>query len=244
MRPHSDLVGDLPTVSQRDVAEAMPVLVMMSGPDGVVTYFNSRWYEYTGQEPFERDAQAQWVNFLHPDDAAVVARDWSDAVARGSDLIEMQYRLREAATGEYRWFSARAIAMRDAGGNLVQWIGTAMDIHDEREAKLKLTALYEQQRTVASAFQEASLPPRAPIADDLAIDAFYQPNSQHLAVGGDWYDAFTLPDQSVVVSVGDVVGHGLEAAIIMGKIRYRLANADDARVLGERAKFAVRIAKR
>lgn len=68
-------------------------------------------------------------------------------------------------------------------------------------------------------FLRASLPPSLPEVDGLQFEALYLPCANSL-IGGDWYDALVLPDGSVAISVGDVTGHGLEAAAIMGKIRY------------------------
>jgi phosphoserine phosphatase RsbU/P len=58
------------------------------------------------------------------------------------------------------------------------------------------------------------------------------------AVGGDWYDVFTLPSGKLCVVIGDVVGSGLPAAVIMGRMRsalraYALETADPAEVLGK-----------
>lgn len=112
--------------AQRALADAMPILVMMSDADGTVNYFNRRWFDFTGQPYFERDVNWDWQKYMHPDDGARVAREWAEAVAQGRDVIEMQYRLREAATGEYRRLQARAVAVRNKSGEITQWFGTAI----------------------------------------------------------------------------------------------------------------------
>lgn len=50
----------------------------------------------------------------------------------------------------------------------------------------------------------------------------YSPAYQGLNVGGDWYDAFTMPDGRIGVSIGDVQGHNVEAAAFMGQVRVGL----------------------
>lgn len=72
---------------------------------------------------------------------------------------------------------------------------------------------------VAETLQSAFLPEVLPARPDLRFDAVYLPAGQEANIGGDWYDAFELPDGRVVVSVGDVVGHGLHAAINAGRLR-------------------------
>ncbi len=66
-----------------------------------------------------------------------------------------------------------------------------------------------------------SVSPRAPPPerDDVAFDATYVPAGQEALVGGDWYDAFSLPDGRIVLSIGDVAGHGLSAAVDAGRLR-------------------------
>lgn len=79
--------------------------------------------------------------------------------------------------------------------------------------------LYEQTQHIATVFQRAALPERLPKLDGICLDAFYEPSSQELLVGGDWYDAFTLPDGRIAITIGDVLGHGLEAAVWMSRLR-------------------------
>ena len=79
--------------------------------------------------------------------------------------------------------------------------------------------LFEQVHRIANVFQTAALPARLPVVDGIAFDAFYEPSSEELLVGGDWYDAFTLPDGRIAITIGDVLGHGLNAAVWMSRLR-------------------------
>ncbi|HVE62396.1 MAG TPA: SpoIIE family protein phosphatase, partial [Mycobacteriales bacterium] len=54
---------------------------------------------------------------------------------------------------------------------------------------------------------------------DVEIEVRYQPAAQHAQIGGDWYDAFVGPDGATVIAVGDVVGHDMLAAAVMGQVR-------------------------
>ncbi|GIU88477.1 MAG: hypothetical protein KatS3mg009_2992 [Acidimicrobiia bacterium] len=78
---------------------------------------------------------------------------------------------------------------------------------------------YERERLTAEVLQHALLPERlpAPVTCDLAVR--YLAGASELQVGGDWYDALVLPDGRVVVSIGDVAGHGVSAAAGMGRLR-------------------------
>ncbi|MGW8724449.1 SpoIIE family protein phosphatase [Streptomyces sp. NPDC055808] len=74
----------------------------------------------------------------------------------------------------------------------------------------------DQQRETAIALQRAILGP-AQLPDGFAVR--YEPATQPLEVGGDWYDTVTLPDGRIGIVVGDCVGRGLEAASVMGQLR-------------------------
>ncbi|MFG2356225.1 PP2C family protein-serine/threonine phosphatase [Streptomyces sp. NPDC048521] len=80
---------------------------------------------------------------------------------------------------------------------------------------------YEQHRDVAEALQRAQLTD-LPTTPGLALAARYLPATHGLNIGGDWYDAFPQPDGSVLAVIGDVTGHGLRAAVIMGQLRTAL----------------------
>jgi GAF domain-containing protein len=79
--------------------------------------------------------------------------------------------------------------------------------------------LHSQTIDIAERFQRAALPKSLPQVDGLRLDAFYEPADAALLVGGDWYDAFLLRDERIGISIGDVSGHGIEAAALMSSIR-------------------------
>ena len=103
-------------------------------------------------------------------------------------------------------------------------------------AAIAKALLFEQTLRIATVFQTAALPSRLPSVDGITFDAFYEPSSEDLLVGGDWYDAFELPDGRIAITIGDVLGHGLEAAVWMSRLRngFRAAlfgDPDPARAL-------------
>jgi len=84
---------------------------------------------------------------------------------------------------------------------------------------------YERERLVARRFQEAALPANLPQMSWLTFDAVYEAAESDAQVGGDWYDAFVLDDGRVVLTIGDVAGHGLDAAVTMSSVRQSLRAA-------------------
>jgi serine phosphatase RsbU (regulator of sigma subunit) len=96
--------------------------------------------------------------------------------------------------------------------------------------------LYQNEKRVATSLQRAFLQKTLPATPGLRVHAIYLPASKEAQVGGDWYDAFELPDKSILFSIGDVAGHGLEAAIAMSHARQAivaaaLSDSDPASVL-------------
>jgi len=83
----------------------------------------------------------------------------------------------------------------------------------------------EREHQVAERLQRALLPPSFPKAEGCEFHAIYRPASEEAAVGGDWYDVFVLPDGRIAVSIGDVAGHGLDAAVVMGEVRQAVRTA-------------------
>jgi anti-sigma regulatory factor (Ser/Thr protein kinase)/putative methionine-R-sulfoxide reductase with GAF domain len=81
--------------------------------------------------------------------------------------------------------------------------------------------LYERERAVARTLQRSLLPDTMPAVPGFRLAARSQP-ARGGDGGGDWYDAFVLPDGSVAVAMGDVVGRGISAASSMGKLRTAL----------------------
>jgi serine phosphatase RsbU (regulator of sigma subunit) len=89
-------------------------------------------------------------------------------------------------------------------------------------------------RAAAAALQRSLVPAALPAIEGLEMTARYIPGTGN--VGGDWYDVFTLPTGQVCAVIGDVTGTGLNAAVIMGRIRsalraYALETVDPAEVL-------------
>jgi PAS domain S-box-containing protein len=83
--------------------------------------------------------------------------------------------------------------------------------------------LQEREHGISLRLQEALLPRDLASTDRLSIAARYVAASDVLEVGGDWFDSIALDDGRILLVVGDVVGHGLDAAAMMGRLRSGLA---------------------
>ncbi|MEY9965191.1 serine phosphatase RsbU (regulator of sigma subunit)/anti-sigma regulatory factor (Ser/Thr protein kinase) [Streptacidiphilus sp. MAP12-16] len=79
--------------------------------------------------------------------------------------------------------------------------------------------LYGREASVADALQRAMLPSSLPEPTGVRLASRYLPASETARVGGDWYDAIPLPGNRVALVVGDVMGHSMTSAAIMGQLR-------------------------
>jgi len=82
--------------------------------------------------------------------------------------------------------------------------------------------LFEREHKTAEELQRSLLPSDLPQVPTVRLAARYNPATRHVQVGGDWYDAFRLPDDRLAVAVGDVMGKGVLAAAGMGRVRNAL----------------------
>lgn len=105
----------------------------------------------------------------------------------------------------------------------------------DRAALAISAAISKRERIAADALQRSLAPSLPPTIDGLEIAARYIPGLAG-AVGGDWFDVFRLANGRVAVAIGDVAGHGLRSAVVMGRLRsalraYALESDDPATVL-------------
>jgi PAS domain S-box-containing protein len=88
--------------------------------------------------------------------------------------------------------------------------------------------LRDERRRQMTELQSLMLPRALPELPGLELAVAYRPGADGLEVGGDWYDALPLPDGTVTVVIGDVQGHSVEAAAVMGQLRVAMRTyADD-----------------
>ncbi|MBV9469067.1 MAG: PAS domain S-box protein [Abitibacteriaceae bacterium] len=132
----------------RFLAESIPQIVWTARPDGYLDYFNQRWFDYTGLSGKESQ-DAIWEQVLHPDDVQRGAETWQPSLATGQPY-QIEFRLKRASDGAYRWHLGRAEPLRDENGQIVKWFGTATDIDDRKRTEESLRFLAEATTLLTS----------------------------------------------------------------------------------------------
>ena len=95
----------------------------------------------------------------------------------------------------------------------------ASDLASRAAVHIDNARLYTREHTTAVTLQRSLLPQRVPQVTGLQIAYRYEPASQTAEVGGDWFDVIPLKGGQVALVVGDVTGHSIHAAAIMGQLR-------------------------
>jgi two-component system CheB/CheR fusion protein len=111
------------------LVEGLTQLVWRAVDTGKWTWSSRQWKEYTGLAD-EDSREFGWMSTLHPDDRPIAEAAWAGAAEQGG--FDVEYRIRRASDGVYRWFKTRVNPIRNEDGDIVEWIGTSTDINDLR----------------------------------------------------------------------------------------------------------------
>ncbi|MEG4302992.1 PAS domain-containing protein [Microcoleus sp. D3_18a_C4] len=126
----------------RFLAESLPHLIWNVTSAGEIRFTNQqKWSEYLGMS-YEEAARNNWESLVPPSDLAESWARWQECLTSG-EVYQLELRLRRAADQMERWHLSRAVPIRDAGGEIVEWIGTNTDIHDRKQAQLNEQFLSE-----------------------------------------------------------------------------------------------------
>jgi PAS domain S-box-containing protein len=119
----------------RDIIEALPQLYWTCLIDGPCDYLSPQWINYTGV-PASEQLGYGWLELVHPEDRKGVITEWNEKVKTG-DNFDFVYRIK-MANGQYHWFQARAIPIRNPEGKIQKWLGSNTDIDSIRKAEDQL----------------------------------------------------------------------------------------------------------
>jgi two-component system phosphate regulon sensor histidine kinase PhoR len=111
------------------LADNLPVVIWTADPDGKLDYVNQQWREYTGYDVDESKTMQR--ELVHPDDLEKSTIEWRKAV-KEKKKYEQEFRFKRISDGAYRWHYAQAIPFKDENGIITAWIGTNIDIDDQK----------------------------------------------------------------------------------------------------------------
>ncbi|MEV7327760.1 SpoIIE family protein phosphatase [Micromonospora sp. NPDC093244] len=185
---------------------------------------------------FERDpslgplSRAEQAAAMLPDDQMLGEVAWQTLDSGASSDVTVRFQ----APSSVKYLRILSDASRDAAGAPLKIHAVVQDVTARVDSRTAIEQLSDQLRTrettalaehrLAGQLQNLIQPVPRDVFGLAGLEAMvtYQPAESAARVGGDWYHAQTLPDGTVVLAVGDVAGHGLDAASGMAHLRFAL----------------------
>ena len=135
----------------REAFDLIPQLAWCAASDGRLKFCNDYWLNSTGLA-WEQVKDSGWTAALHAEDVSRVQQNWKSALASGT-AAEAEARMC-TADGSYRWYLIRIVPQLAGPGQVLNWYGTAIDIHDR---KLAEESLRETEAKWRSVFDNAAI---------------------------------------------------------------------------------------
>ncbi len=163
-----------------------------------------------------------FLRLVHPNDVDAARRRIEAALLAGEDL---RYEHRVVwPNGEVHWLEGRGRVIHDAEGAPVAMVGIGMDIDQRKASEAAIAEAVrlrtEHARSAIQVLQETLVPADFPDVPGYRLAGRYMAAESEHNIGGDWYDAFAVNERQVLLSVGDVSGHGVLAGRTMAKMRH------------------------
>jgi PAS domain S-box-containing protein len=165
-------------------------------------------------------------DFFAPAHAVPARRDEEQIIGTGQPIVNKEEH-QTWPDGHQTWVSTSKMPLRDDQGRIIGTFGISRDITKRKEAEEALRRSEESLRMALDAMereldrariiQRALLPPPPPAHPFLDIGVLYEPLE---AIGGDYYAITPLPDDSLGIFIGDVMGHGVSAALFMALLKF------------------------
>jgi PAS domain S-box-containing protein len=125
---------------QVGLLQHLPISAWTLNPDGTPDFVNQVWLEFSGQTlDFVRSHPEAWMTAVHPDDRETASKAFWEGVRSGHGFA-FETRSLRAQDGTYRWHLQQTVALRDAEGNVLKFVGTTTDIDDQKRAQEELRA--------------------------------------------------------------------------------------------------------
>ena len=153
-------------VRYRTLVEATGAVTWSCPPSGLQVAPQTEWMRFTGQTA-EQMLGTGWSDAIHPEDVAQATERWRDAVARGEPFVN-EHRIRRH-DGEWRCVRAHAAPIRNARGEMVEWIGMNLDITERKQSEAALLEADSRKDAFLATLAHELRNPLAPIRTGLDL---------------------------------------------------------------------------
>jgi PAS domain S-box-containing protein len=208
--------------SAEDLFESAPCGYLTTEIDGTILRVNRTFEQLTGRERADLLGRLRFQDLLTPGGRIYHETHYAP-------LLRMQGAVREIAVeivrpdGSNLPALVNSVVRHDDAGQPRAIRTTVFDATDRRRYEQELLRARRREHEVALELQRGLLAGALQGGEGIELGVAYRPADRGLEVGGDWYDAFWLvPEETLGIVVGDVVGRGLGAAATMGQLRSAL----------------------
>ncbi|WP_369213224.1 PAS domain S-box protein, partial [Streptomyces flavofungini] len=197
----------------RELVESSQDAILVKTLDGEITFWNAAAQRLYGYTPAQ--AVGRHVGMLVPPDLRDEEAHLLTQIARGVRIEHYETR-RTTSDGRVLDVDVTLWPIRSRDGSIIAACSIMRDMTERKRAEAELVELYAQQRQISLALHLMGSAKRIPGARTASR---YLPSTQGQGVGGDWLDLIDLGAGRVGVFIGDVMGRGLDAAVVMGQLR-------------------------
>jgi PAS domain S-box-containing protein len=237
LRQHE--LADVATKAQQrlhDLVHGVNAIVCeVDAETGKFTFISERAQSFLGYSIDRWNEPDFWRRVIHPDYYESAMKGFEAARRDGNDH---QYEFPiESADGTAIWLRNIVRVVHDLEGSVVKLRSVIVDVTVEKQALGSLARAFHRERRIAEALQYSVLFEEP---EDLfpgwSVVSIYEPASEEALVGGDFFDALSLPSGQMMLVVGDVTGKGVKAAARTVEVKYALrAFAQDHEIPSEAA---------
>ena len=214
--------------ADEDLGEVAPCGYLTTSMNGLITSVNDTFLGWTGYRRHELVGQFRLVDLLTAGGKIYHETHFAPA-------LQMQGSMQEIALEVVRKNGSKlpvllnAVLSRDVATQSTEIRIAVFDATDRRSyerellrAKVRAEEAENRVSALARTLQATLIPPTPPHIEGLEVAAVYRPGGDGEEVGGDFYDVFQIDDDTWVVTLGDVCGSGVEAAVVTALVRYTL----------------------
>ena len=185
----------------RNLTDFVPDMLWTTDARGAATYVSRRYQAYAGRR-LQDFMEHGWDDIIHPEDRERVDPIWEVSLRTGQSY-QIEYRLKRA-DGKYRWFVARGVPIRDADGQITQWLGSSTDIDELKRTERALRRSNEELEQFAYAAAHDLQEPLRNIANSVGmLNRLFSDCLD--ARGSEWIDASIKGAQRMQAMVKDLL---------------------------------------
>ncbi len=204
------------------LAEVSPAGIFYTRAEGAPLYVNDKWCEISGYSRQEALSEEVFWGLL-PESRKSILAEWKKAADKGESFVA-EYPINHPRRRKI-WVAIRVMAEKGASGELMGYVGTFIDVTDRKKAQMDLLRSEEQRHKLqaeveyAADVQRKLLPSGPPNAPGFEFAARCLPAYQ---VGGDFFDWQETGTGLITLTLGDVMGKGMAAAMLTATVRASL----------------------